>query len=126
MSTYKQYSWVSEYNVFQNNIFKTYSHNPFSTSNSNSFYDNYLGLSDSSTFINGFSQFTLQGNYHLKSTSPGKNGGSDGTDIGIYGGAYPWGDGNFPSNPHIIYKEIVPITKSDGTLPVKIIVRVKK
>jgi hypothetical protein len=28
--------------------------------------------------------------FHLKSDSPGKNAGTDGTDIGIFGGAYPW------------------------------------
>jgi hypothetical protein len=31
-----------------------------------------------------------QNKYKLKSTSPGKNAGTDGTDIGIYGGQYPW------------------------------------
>lgn len=28
--------------------------------------------------------------YKLKSNSPGKNAGTDGTDMGIYGGQYPW------------------------------------
>jgi hypothetical protein len=31
-----------------------------------------------------------QNKYVLKSTSLGKNAGTDGTDIGIYGGQYPW------------------------------------
>ena len=31
--------------------------------------------------------------YHLQATSPGKNAGTDGTDIGIYGGAYPFPSG---------------------------------
>lgn len=31
-----------------------------------------------------------QNKYILKSTSTGKNAGTDGTDIGIYGGQYPW------------------------------------
>lgn len=32
--------------------------------------------------------------YHLQNTSPGKNYGTDGKDIGIYGGGYPWVDGS--------------------------------
>ena len=31
-----------------------------------------------------------QNKYKLKSTSSGKNAGTDGTDVGIYGGQYPW------------------------------------
>ena len=32
-------------------------------------------------------------NYRLQSTSPGKNAGNDGTDLGIYGGSYPFPSG---------------------------------
>lgn len=31
-----------------------------------------------------------QNKYILKASSPGKNAGTDGSDIGIYGGQYPW------------------------------------
>lgn len=31
-------------------------------------------------------------NYNLQATSPCKNYGTDGTDLGIYGGSYPWQD----------------------------------
>lgn len=58
--------------------------------------------------------------YHLKSTSPGKNAGTDGTDIGIYGGAYPYKDGAVPPNPHISTKAISPTSAANGTLPVNI------
>ena len=34
--------------------------------------------------------FEYTDDYHLQATSLGKNAGTDGTDIGIYGGAYPW------------------------------------
>jgi hypothetical protein len=33
-------------------------------------------------------------NFHLQATSPGIAAGTDGTDIGIYGGGYPWVDGS--------------------------------
>jgi hypothetical protein len=31
-------------------------------------------------------RFSYDHNFHLKTSSPGKNAGTDGTDIGIYGG----------------------------------------
>jgi hypothetical protein len=33
---------------------------------------------------------SFEGNYRLASNSPGKNFGTDGTDVGIYGGTYPF------------------------------------
>ena len=57
-------------------------------------------------------------NYHLKSTSPGKNAGTDGTDIGIYGGSEPFKDGSMPINPHIQYKNVAGWTNPDGTLDI--------
>lgn len=61
--------------------------------------------------------------YRLRQFSIGKNRGSDGTDIGIYGGSFPWHDGNIPFNPHIQTRFVAPITKPDGKLPVKIKVK---
>lgn len=60
------------------------------------------------------------GNYHLKSTSVGKNAGTDGTDLGIYGGAFPWKDGAVPFNPHIQTFQISGTTDSTGSLNVNI------
>ncbi len=64
--------------------------------------------------------FQYTDNYHLKSGSPGKNAGKDGTDIGIYGGVFPWKVGSVPFNPHIISSTIANKTNSDGTLHVSI------
>jgi hypothetical protein len=61
--------------------------------------------------------------YRLKTGSPGKNAGTDGKDIGIYGGSNPWPDGGAPGSgfqlspmpaiPHItnmiILNPIVPL-----------------
>jgi len=64
--------------------------------------------------------FQYTDDYHLKSGSPGKNAGKDGTDIGIYGGVFPWKDGAVPFNPHIISSTISNKTNSNGTLHVRI------
>ena len=65
-------------------------------------------------------------NYRLKSTSLGHNAGTDGTDIGIYGGVFPWKDGSMPSNPHIISKTIPGTTDASGNLNVNIKVEAEK
>ncbi|QNA44316.1 hypothetical protein [Lacibacter sediminis] len=62
-------------------------------------------------------------NYRLKSSSPGKNSGTDGTDAGIYGTSSPTSAGWVPSNPHIYFKKIAPQTDSLGNLNIQIKVR---
>lgn len=59
-------------------------------------------------------------NYRLQASSPGKNAGTDGTDMGIYGGIYPWKEGSIPSNPHFQQINISPKTDNSGNLNVKI------
>jgi hypothetical protein len=63
-------------------------------------------------------------NYRLKSTSPGRNAGTDGKDIGIYGGSSPYFDFAIPLNPSVRTREISDTTSSSGTLRVKFNVRV--
>ena len=66
------------------------------------------------TFVNHSNDF------HLNITSLGKNAGTDGTDIGIYGGAFPWKEGSIPTNPHFQKINIAPKTDNSGNLNVKI------
>lgn len=49
-------------------------------------------------------------NYHFQTTSPGKNAGTDGTDIGIYGGQYPFPISAIPSYINCITPSI-PVMK---------------
>ena len=46
------------------------------------------------------SAFAYTDDFHLAATSPGKNAGSDGTDIGLYGTATPYK--TIPTNPHVV------------------------
>jgi hypothetical protein len=69
------------------------------------------------------SGFPYLDNYHLKPSSIGRNAGTDGTDVGIYGTPQPTSEGWLPSNPHIYYKQIAPQTGSDGKLNVRVKVR---
>ena len=62
-------------------------------------------------------------NYHLKNTCVGKNAGTDGTDVGIYGTSQPTSEGWVPSNPHIYFKQIDSQTGTNGTLKIQVKVR---
>ena len=130
--------------VFENNVFLTYS--PFEITfsgtyivfNNNLFYwnvsfpttlagcdlvgsNNFVNLQQGSIFVNqSGNSFNYSHDYHLKPTCPGKNAGTDGTDIGIYGGSAPWKDGSIPANPHIQHKVIPNTTNQSGTLNVNI------
>ncbi|WP_295801350.1 hypothetical protein [Mucilaginibacter sp.] len=59
---------------------------------------------------------------HVLNGSLYKNAGTDGTDIGIYGGAFPWKAGSIPFNPHFQTLKIAPQTDSSGNLKVQITV----
>jgi hypothetical protein len=65
-------------------------------------------------------RYSYTDDYHLKSTCPGKNAGTDGTDIGIYGGMFPWKEGSIPINPHYQSIIIAPHTDTEGNLNVNI------
>ncbi len=70
-------------------------------------------------------------NLHLQASSPGKSYGTDSTDVGIYGGGYPWIDGEnadsrfryYPMSkqvPHMIKMNILnPTIPANGTLNVE-------
>ena len=60
--------------------------------------------------------YNIHDNYHLVAGSPGANAGTDGTDIGIYGGSEPFKDGSLPVNPHISFQNVAGSTNPDGTL----------
>jgi len=69
---------------------------------SNSGVDNILSQNCAGTFEDGScSSFSYTANYRLKDGSPGKNAGTDGTDIGLYGTNSPFKDGGLPVIPNI-------------------------
>jgi len=117
---YGGYVSESVNNTFNNCIFNQPSEYIPSTPN-NIIFNCFFNQSKENTFINAQSNtFELLDNYQLTSTSPGKNAGRDGTDIGIYGGSFPWKDGSIPFNPHFQAAQIAPTTDSTGNLNVNI------
>lgn len=80
---------------------------------------NFLNVVSTSIFENVNSTvFSYTDNYHLQNAA--SYVGTDGTEIGIYGGTfYIYKEGAVPSNPHIRVQEIAPQT-TNGMLNVKI------
>ena len=111
------YTSNMSYSIISNNSFVQNITIPFS---SNLGANNIVNQNYSSIFIYGFQYFNYNHDYQLKLTCPGKNAGTDGMDIGIFGGVYPWKMGNIPTNPHIQFKKISGTTDSNGNLPIQI------
>jgi len=104
--------------VFQNNLFVYNISFPIGTNLGSS---NIVNQTRESIFVNqSGDSFDYTQDYQLKPDSPGKKAGRDGTDIGIYGGAYPWKEGSIPANPHFQSIKIGPKTDNSGNLNVKI------
>jgi len=82
------------------------------------------------TFVNVSNYyFNYSYDYHLDTGSPGIAAGTDGTDIGLYGGLYPfpggenvpWQTSAMPTLPQIYKMNVLnPTLPIDGTLQVKI------
>lgn len=95
-----------------NSFYCTYSHNisfygtnvNFNTTGTNNGGNNQVGVNP--LFVSETNNtYNDTDDFHLQATSPGKNAGSDGTDIGIYGGLYPWPDGNESSGNGYMYSQ---------------------
>ncbi|MFP4528492.1 MAG: hypothetical protein ACLFQX_08080 [Candidatus Kapaibacterium sp.] len=67
--------------------------------------------------------FEFSHDYHLTPTALGAITGTDGAQVGIYGGPYPFKDGGAPINPQIIEKRISTATNPEGHLKVEIRVK---
>jgi hypothetical protein len=90
--------------IFNNNLFIYSQAFPYQT---NIGSNNIVNQTQSSIFVNQSGNiFSYSHDYHLKSTCLGKNAGTDGTDIGIYGTGQPYKAGAVPANPHIRQKII--------------------
>jgi hypothetical protein len=64
--------------------------------------------------------FSFAHDYHLQPTCAGVNAGTDGHDLGIFGGSSPFKIGNNPLNPHIRTKNIGTSTNANGKLNINI------
>jgi len=106
-----------QFNTIQYNIFVN-----TPTMGTNTAQNNYSPVTQSTIFVNqSGNSFNYSQNYHLQ--SPATYPGNDNTQVGIYGGLYPYKEGAVPFNPHIISKAIPQSTDGSGNLNINIKVK---
>lgn len=116
-------SWGNASNsFFYNNVFSSIGYPPLLDSS------NAIGNIVNQTTASTFSPtptlptptYTYDCDYKINPTNTQVlNGGTGGTQIGIYGGTSPWAKGNIPPNPHIRTKNVDAATGAGGTLRVR-------
>jgi hypothetical protein len=102
-------------NTFRNNVFNSATPNfgNFPTTE-----NNYTAIIAANILVNQSGiQFNYAHDYHLQ--NPSSYLGTDGTQVGIYGGMFPFKEGAVPSNPYIQEQNIAPTT-TGGQLNVQI------
>ena len=77
------------------------------------------GIKDIFVKINEERTFDFQNDYHLKDDAVGKGAGSDGTDVGIYGGN-GFNEMGTPPYPYVIFKKVPNETDAQGNLKIKV------
>lgn len=76
-------------------------------------------------FVEG-NNYTIAENYRLTNASPGHNTGTDGMDIGLYGGNYNWENRKYPKTfPHQEILNVINNSVPQGT-PVNINIKARK
>lgn len=100
-------------NTFERNILAT-----MPEVGTNTFTDNYNNIDISTVFVNQTGVvFDYSHDYHL--VNPSLYLGTDGTQVGIYGGFYPYKGESVPVNPHIQLKNISTHTDSNGEINIQ-------
>jgi hypothetical protein len=92
-------------------------------SGSNSGQNNIIGQDPQFVTLNNiFQLYQTTDNYRLQETSPGHNAGTDGTDIGPYGGGITFSEtGEFPELPVVRVMNIDNATvPSEGTISIHV------
>ena len=120
-------------NLFENNLFVINVSDYLSILSPKNFFignNSVVPTGLSSTFKNynaGLkSLFAISTDLRLVDGSTGKNAGTDGKDVGIYGGAFPWGDsylsnpGLAPQVPHVMDIQTVSQSPNKASIDVNI------
>ena len=81
--------------------------------------NNYIDISRENFFVDQEGNiFNYAHDYNLQ--SPGQYIGTDGTQVGIYGGMHPFKEGSVPMIPHVVSKSISHSIDAEGKLQVEI------
>ncbi len=110
------YFLLCDNSLVRNNVFTG---TPSAIAGSLTLTANYINISAAAIFLNyTVASFTYSDNYNLQ--SPGTYLGADGSQSGIYGGAFPYKPSAVPVNPHIRYVNVPATTDVNGNLNINI------
>ncbi len=108
---------TSNNNAFLNNVFFNVESMP--APGTNTFSNNYYDVGRDNFFVDQEGAvFDYTHDYHLR--LPAQYMGTDGTQVGIYGGMHPFKEGSVPMIPHVISKSISHSIDAEGKLQVEI------
>jgi hypothetical protein len=117
-----------------NNLYYGSSSNSFNFSTTNTLSGNIENQDPKFVDLSGSTvNFSYSNDYHLQSTSPARNAGTDGTDLGVYGGTYPFPSGGdipyqtsaMPNIPQIMNIQISnPVIPIDSVLHINVKARI--
>ncbi len=84
---------------------------------------NIVGQDPLYVSVTNFNDYVATANYRLQASSAGKNAGTDGTDLGIYGGSYPFPSGGAPgsgfdTSPMPPIPQVTELNIQNATVPV--------
>jgi hypothetical protein len=135
----------SSNNSFNNNIFRVSSNTLLVSSGSEGNYfryniigaaspnygtgaqatGNYTGVEFSSVFVSqSGTSFSYDNDYNL--ISPGTYTGTDESQVGIYGGIFPYREGAVPVTPHITGAGVSPRSDAEGNIQIEISVEAQE
>ena len=106
-------------NVFNNNIFSKWTF-----AGDNTYGNNKTVLDFSKIFVRNNFLLDYTNDFHLN--DPDAYIGTDGTQIGLYGGSTPFKEKGLPSNPQILTKKVATQTNAQGKLLVNFTVKAQE
>ncbi len=103
-------------NIFNHNLYVEPTPNYGTTPTASG---NYTGIAQADIFVNQTgTAFNYAFDYHLQ--APATYLGTDNTEVGIYGGQFPYKEGAIPLNPHIKLVNNASTTDANGDLQIQI------
>lgn len=112
-NTIASYQNGIDFNTFRNNVLAVQP-----AIGNGTWVGNYYNVDFANLFVNQTAWFTYTDNYHLK--TPAAYQGTDATQVGIYGGYYPYKEGAVPANPHLQTKTIPLQADVNGQLNIQV------
>ena len=124
IQTYNNYISNGNGNTYKNNVFVSTAPN-YGTSPI--LINNYLGVAQTAIFVNQTGNvFSYDHDYHLQDPATYLGDDEPATQVGVYGGSFPFKPASVPITPHVSTQNISTSTDNNGMLNINIKVNAQK